>query len=115
MRRKLLDVPCIAALCNAGKTKHVLTKIYSTGVLLKGKILALYETFHCNLIQISQIILTILSNSLIQKSANQLHCFSRPFLRNCFISIIFGMNYKPINKNNHEKDAFDFSKHFCVM
>ena len=55
MRRKLVDIPCIAALCNAGKSKHVLSKLYSGGVYLKGNVLALYKNHSINLNQFLQV------------------------------------------------------------
>jgi len=116
MRRKFSDVPGIAALCNARKTKHVLTKkIYSDGVLLKGNVLALYRTSLFNLNKISQINFHFLSKTLIKKSAIQLHCFSRPNYLLRHFSFYFVVHYKPINKNSHETDAFEYYRHFCAF
>ena len=116
MRRKLMDVPCIAALCNTWKSKHVLSKLYSVGIYLKGDVLALYKNRFNNLNFCRQINLTKLSNSLIQESAFLRNCFSMLFFHRSLISIYFGVNYKPINKNCHEEmDAFNFSKRFCTL
>lgn len=92
MRRKLVDIPCIAALCNARKSKHVLSKLYSGGVYLKGNVLALYKNHSINLNQIRQVNFTILSNFLIQNSAFLRNCFSTTFFHKCLISIYFWVN-----------------------
>jgi hypothetical protein len=115
MRRTLLDVPSIVALYNVRIRKHVLTKLYSTRVWFKGNVFKLYRTSHLYLNQFSQINFQVLSKSLIQKPVTLMNCFICPFFRNCLISIYFGMNYKPINKNDHETDAFDHSKQFCAL
>lgn len=115
MRRKLVDIPSIAALCNAGKSKHVLSKLYSGGVYLKGNFLALYQTLSIDLNQNHQVSFSVLSKSLIQKSAFLRYCFSTLYYHKCLISIYFWVNYKPINKNCHEMDAFNFPKRFCAL
>jgi len=55
MRRKLVDIPCVAALCNAGKSKHVLSKLYSGGVFWKNSVLALFKNYFINLNQKYQV------------------------------------------------------------
>lgn len=115
MRRTLLDVPSITALCNVRKKKHVLTKLYSERVWFKGNILALYRTSNFYLNYFGQINFQVLSKSLIKKSAKLIHCFSRPICNMSLSSFYIVVNYKPINKNDHETDAFDHLWHFCAL
>lgn len=112
MRRTLLDAPDITALCNIWKRKHILTKLYLDGVWFKGTVLEFYRTSFFYLIQFGQINIKNLSDSLTHKSANLMNCFSRSIHRLSFISFYFGVNYKPINKNDHETDAFGHFLHF---
>ena len=115
MRRTLLDVPNIVTLYNVRKIKYVRTKLYFNGVHFKGYVFALYRTLFHYLNQFGQTNLRILSESFFQKSVILIHFFSRPNVRNYLISIYFRVNYKPINKNYHESDAFDYSRHFRAL
>ena len=107
MRRRLLDAPGIVTLCNVRFTKHVFDKLYSTGVWFNGNVSLFNITSNLCLNHFIQANLKFLSKSLILKSASLRNCFSSPTCRKLFNSFYFEVNYKPINKNCHEADAFD--------
>ena len=114
MRRTLLDVPSIVALYNVRKRRYIF-KLHSYGVMLISVFVQIYKIINFYLNQFNQINFQQLSKSLIKKSAILMNCFSRPFCYKSLISFYFEANYKPINKNGHETDAFDHSWHFCAL
>jgi hypothetical protein len=107
MRRRLLDAPSIGTLYNVRKTKHVLNELYFSGVWFKGNVFALNTTSFVILNHFNQVNLQFLSKFLIKKSASLMNCFSSPTCHKLFSSFYFEVNYKPINENCHEADAFD--------
>lgn len=109
MRRRLLDTPNVVTLYNVWKAKYVLDKLFFLNERDRGSVLALNTTSFLSRNFSIQPNFQFLSKSPTQKSASVMNGFSSLIYRKSLSRFYFVANYKPIYKNCHEADAFDYS------